>query len=139
LTCSTNEETTISPAGQTSITKNDFLLDRNRGSSSSSSTNESTKKLSKKQAKRMAKKALHSNGSTNDENDQPAQPMDATSNDYQSISTNATKIVPHASIYRRHLSESHVDLEGPSNGEFKLKVDDELITHDASLYFFRVS
>ena len=28
----------------------------------------------------------------------------------------------HPSVYRRHMSESQVDLEGTSNGEFKLKV-----------------
>lgn len=32
------------------------------------------------------------------------------------------KTAPHPSVYRRHMSESHVDLEAASNGEFKLKV-----------------
>ena len=32
------------------------------------------------------------------------------------------KVAPHPSVYRRHMSESHVDLEASSNQEFKLKV-----------------
>jgi hypothetical protein len=32
------------------------------------------------------------------------------------------KVTPNPSIYRRHMSESQVNLEAVSNGEFKLKV-----------------
>jgi hypothetical protein len=116
------------------MTKEDFLVKKSDSSTSSSSDQQ--KKLSKKQAKKLAKK----NQTTNTDNEklekkisnitlQPTfeegKPDDSAKNisdEKDDKLPEMPKVVPNPSIYRRHMSESQVNLEAVSNGEFKLKV-----------------
>jgi len=123
------------------MTKEDFLV--NKSDSSTSSNNDQSKKLSKKQAKKLAKEKRKTQTST-DDNDKLVNKiskitLQSNHDEQKSDGNNDTgkliteekddklddmpaKVVSHPSIYRRHMSESQVDLEPASNGEFKLKV-----------------
>jgi hypothetical protein len=119
------------------MTKEDFLV--NKSDSSTSSNSDQQKKLSKKQAKKLAKEN-RKNPMAIDDNDKLAQKiskitLQSTTDEHGMNETGKIiseekddklpeipKVVPHPSIYRRHMSESQVDSEPASNGEFKLKV-----------------
>ncbi|CAF3440212.1 unnamed protein product [Rotaria socialis] len=119
------------------MTKEDFI----RSDSSSSSSADQQKKLSRKQAKKMAKEnrkkqevpddneqlvnevskiTLQSNqeeiklDGTNDNRKTASEEHDDDLSDMKAVASRPT-------IYRRHMSESNVDLQMGSNGEFKLK------------------
>jgi len=119
------------------MTKEDFLV--NKSDSSTSSNSDETKKISKKQAKKLAKEN-RKNQITTDDNDKlvnkiskitlqsnhDEQKSDGNNYNGKIISEEKDDKVhdmPHPSIYRRHMSESQVDSEPASNGEFKLKVN----------------
>ncbi|CAF2404083.1 unnamed protein product [Rotaria sp. Silwood2] len=117
--------------------KEDFM----KSDSSSSSNADQQKKLTKKQAKKVAREN-QKNQEITDDNEQLVNKIskitlqsnhderksDGT-NDSRKITSEENddnlpdmpKVTPHPSIYRRHMSESQVDLEISSNGEFKLK------------------
>jgi hypothetical protein len=100
-----------------------------------STSNDQKKKINKKQAKRMARKHV-----SNDSSEQLAQNMDQIT--LQTASTDCTKsdddnvitnnndkkqtdkcsVAVHSSVNRRHVSESHADIDPNAKGEFKLKV-----------------
>ena len=114
--------------------KNEFQSDHS--SSSTSSSTDSKKKLSKKQAKRQAKKNSKNNNANEHDQEQIVQDLtDANiksdpEEDHERIRTrkmehslsDTSNVRNHSTLYRRHVSESHADLEPSSNGEFKLKV-----------------
>ena len=130
-----------------------------------STSSEPKKKLNKKQARKLAKKknaaaaAAAANGSKENEHDQLVQDMTQISlestpadaqheeeeeeessdhveeNDKNEQMPTLTTRAAHPSVYRRHMSESHVDLEANSNSEFKLKVrPDVSAPQDASTF-----
>ncbi|UJR20956.1 hypothetical protein I4U23_024063 [Adineta vaga] len=108
------------------MTKEDFLI--TKSDSSASSNGDHPKKLTKKQAKKMAKEKRKNSTSTTDSNEK-------LSNKISNISLQSNtdeekeedklpdmpKNIPRPTIYRRHMSESQVELGPTSNGEFKLK------------------
>lgn len=119
------------------MTKEDFLLNR-----SDSLSKEEQKKLSKKQAKKLAKEN-RKNHSTTDDNEKLVKKISnitlQSNHEEQKIDENhdinkiiseekddkvheMPRVIPNPSIYRRHMSESQVDLERGTSGEFKLKV-----------------
>jgi len=127
------------------MTKEDFLV--NKSDSSTSSNSDENKKLSKKQAKKLAKEN-RKNQITTDDNDKLVnkiskitlqsnhneQKFDGNNYNGKIISEekddkvhDMPKVIPNPSMYRRHMSESQVDLQASSNGEFKLKVKKLLV------------
>jgi hypothetical protein len=122
------------------MTKDDFLI--NKSDSSTSSNSDQQKKISKKQAKKMAKEN-RKNQITTDDNDKLVNKiskitLQSNHDDQKSDGNNENikiileekddkvhempNVIHNSSIYRRHMSESQVDLDRKSNGEFKLKV-----------------
>ncbi len=117
------------------MTKEDFLVNK-----SDSSSSDQEKKLSKKQAKKLAKENRKNQTTANDDNEKLAKkiskitlqstPDDVKPDDPVKIHAEEKddklpempKVIPNPFIYRRHMSESQVNLEAVSNGEFKLKV-----------------
>lgn len=120
-----------------SITKEDFIK-----SDSSSSSADQGKKITKKQAKKMAKENRKKQESpddneqlankvskitlqpnqeerksdgTNDNRKTTSEEQDDNLSDMKTVSSRPT-------IYRRHMSESNVELQMGCSGEFKLKV-----------------
>jgi hypothetical protein len=114
------------------MTKEDFLIVKS--DSSTSSNSDEQKKLTKKQAKKLAKEHRKNHGRTDDNdklvNEVSKITLQTNSNDTGKILSeekedklpDMPKVTSHAKSYRRHMSESQVDLEATSNGEFKLKV-----------------
>jgi hypothetical protein len=114
------------------MTKEDFLIVKS--DSSTSSNGDEQKKLTKKQAKKIAKENRKNHGRTDDNdklvNEVSKITLQTNSNDTGKILSeekedklpDMPKVTSHAKTYRRHMSESQVDLEATSNGEFKLKV-----------------
>ncbi|CAF1225440.1 unnamed protein product [Rotaria sordida] len=130
------------------MTKEDFIKS---DSSSSSSNTDQHKKLTKKQAKKMARENRKKQGPTDDnqqlvneiskitlQSNHNEKKSDDTNNDNNNNNNNNNnrkitseenddnlpdmpKVIPRSSMYRRHMSESQVDLEVSSNGKFKLK------------------
>jgi hypothetical protein len=130
------------------MTREDFLAVKS--DSSASSNSEQHRKLTKKQAKKMARENRNNqdndNTSPTDDNDKLVQKIEKIT--LQSTSTNhdeektdiinnsgkiiteekedkvadMPKVTPRPTVYRRHMSESQVEVEPASNGEFKLKV-----------------
>jgi len=117
------------------MTKEDFLVNK-----SDSSSSDQEKKLRKKQAKKLAKENRKNQTTANDDNEKLAKkiskitlqstPDDVKPDDPVKIHAEEKddklpempKVIPNPFIYRRHMSESQVNLEAVSNGEFKLKV-----------------
>ncbi|CAF0932987.1 unnamed protein product [Adineta steineri] len=127
------------PSSTSAMTKEDFLV--NRSDSSTSSNNEQRKKLTKKQAKKIAKEN-QKNQTTKDDSDKLVNKiskitLQSNSDEQKSDSMNDTgkiiaeekedsltdmpKVTHHPAMYRRHMSESQVEVDRSSNGEFKLK------------------
>ncbi|CAF3406980.1 unnamed protein product [Rotaria sp. Silwood1] len=119
------------------MTKEDFI----KCDSSSSSNTDQDKKLTKKQARKLARENRKKQETT-DDNEQLVNKIskitlqsnhDERKSDGTNVSRKTTfeenddnlsdmrRVTPHPSIYRRHMSESQVDLGIASNGEFKLK------------------
>jgi hypothetical protein len=118
------------------MTKEDFLAAKS--DSTESSNGEPQKKLTKKQARKRAKEN-RKNPSASDSNDKLANEVSKItlqSNADEQKSNGAhvhseekednlpemPKSTSHPVAYRRHMSESQVEREPMSNGEFKLKV-----------------
>lgn len=116
-----------------SFSKEDFLIER-----SDSSSSDQQKKLTKKQTKKIGRENRKNQPST-DDNDKLANKiskitLQATPDEQKKDSgkmiseekednlPDMLKVPAHPTVYRRHMSESQVDLESESNGEFKLKV-----------------
>ena len=126
------------------MTKEDFLA--GKSDSSTSSNSDQPKKLTRKQARKIAKENRQNQPTTTDSNDKLAtkiskitlqtnldeQKSDAIIDTGKMISEEKEDNLPdmpkvthhhhHPSFYRRHMSESQVEVEPASNGEFKLKV-----------------
>ncbi|CAF0842712.1 unnamed protein product [Adineta ricciae] len=108
------------------MTKDDFLM--SRSDSSTSLNGDQQKQLTKKQAKKIAKQKRKNSLTKTDSNDK-------LSNEISSISLQSNtdeekeedklpempKSITRPTVYRRHMSESQVELGITSNGEFKLK------------------
>jgi hypothetical protein len=134
------------------MTKDDFLLAKS--DSSSSSNSDQHKKLSKKQAKKVAKEN-RKNQLTTDDNDKLVNKISKitlqTNPDEHSIYESGKilseekedklpdmpQVVPRASMYRRHMSESQAYVEPASNGEFKLKVSFQNLRNLNKIFIFR--
>ena len=119
------------------MTKEHFLV--KNSDSCTSSSNDPSKTLSKKQAKKLAREN-RKNSTSNDDNEKLAKKISKItlqSNHEESKADDPSKAVVeekddklpempkvtlHPSMYRRHMSESQVQSEAISNGEFKLKV-----------------
>ena len=126
------------PNATSAMTKEDFLVEKS--GSSTSPASDPAQKLTKKQARKRARenrKNQADNVSTEHDDDKVARKIaevtlqTEASNRKQSVEIGipdekrpnaAAHVNSHPSIYRRHLSESHADLDNSSNGEFKLKV-----------------
>jgi hypothetical protein len=137
------------------MTKDDFLLAKS--DSSSSSNSDQHKKLSKKQAKKVAKEN-RKNQLTTDDNDKLVNKISKitlqANPDEQSFDSiyesgkilseekedklpDMPQVVPRASMYRRHMSESQAYVEPASNGEFKLKVSFQNLRNLNKIFIFR--
>ena len=120
------------------MTKEEFLV--KKSDSSTSSNSEQGKKLSKKQAKKMAKENRKNQSKPTDDNEKLVNKISQItlqSNPDESGTVPAEekddklpempKVTPRPTVYRRHMSESQVDLNTTSNGEFKLKVNQKTL------------